>query len=158
MKETQRSFAKADFGVWKGLFIKSVQLTQIVLLLVVVDQLGKVIIGKIAPEAVSPNRGVAFGLLADRGLEFNLLALAILGVYWLKFWLSLSKKQLWGVGLCVGGGVANLVDRIRFGFVVDWTFLPPIMPAANLADWAIVAGVIILLSHHLNLKIKKPKI
>jgi len=50
---------------------------------------------------------------------------------------------IWGLGLVLGGALGNLVDRIRFGFVVD--FLDFFVgqyhwPAFNVADIAITCG------------------
>jgi signal peptidase II len=45
--------------------------------------------------------------------------------------------------LILGGGVANLIDRIRLGYVVDFID-PKIWPAFDLADVAIVIGALIL--------------
>ena len=49
------------------------------------------------------------------------------------------------LGLLIGGGAGNLVDRIRLGHVTDFIDLPW-WPAFNLADTFIVVGVVILLS------------
>jgi signal peptidase II len=46
-------------------------------------------------------------------------------------------------GLLVGGALGNLADRVRIGAVIDWVDLP-LWPTFNLADAAIVAGVLCL--------------
>ncbi len=43
----------------------------------------------------------------------------------------------------VGGALANVVDRLRFGYVVDYLDVH-VWPVFNLADAAIVAGVSVL--------------
>jgi signal peptidase II len=48
------------------------------------------------------------------------------------------------IGLLVGGAIGNLADRVREDEVIDF-FDPPLWPAFNLADVAIVAGIATLL-------------
>ena len=51
------------------------------------------------------------------------------------------RQELWlPVGLVVGGALGNLADRVRIGAAIDFLD-PPMWPAFNLADIAIVAGV-----------------
>jgi len=66
-------------------------------------------------------------------------ALTLLVVY---FALHASKPLLWlPVGLLLGGALGNLADRAREGAVID--FIDPIgWPAFNLADMAVVIGVL----------------
>ena len=91
------------------------------------------------------NRGVAFGALEDGGALIGVLigvALALLIGY---FALHAGRAWLWlPVGLLLGGALGNLADRARAGAVID--FIDPIAwPAFNLADAAIVVGVLALL-------------
>ena len=88
------------------------------------------------------NRGVAFGILSDGGgavLVLTALALALLLAY---FATHARTPHLWApVGMVLGGAAGNLIDRARHGAVTD--FIDPIAwPAFNLADAAIVAGVL----------------
>jgi signal peptidase II len=50
-----------------------------------------------------------------------------------------------GLGLALGGAVGNLIDRLRFGGVVDFLEVGP-WPVFNLADTAIVVGVALILA------------
>ena len=91
------------------------------------------------------NTGVAFGALEGGGLVIGLLiglALALLVGY---FALHAARPWLWlPVGVLLGGALGNLADRARIGAVID--FIDPIAwPAFNLADAAIVLGVLGLL-------------
>ena len=91
------------------------------------------------------NEGVAFGALAGGGaLVVALIALALLALL-TYFALNSQVPLLWlPVGLVLGGALGNLADRARTGAVVD--FIDPIAwPAFNLADAAIVFGVLALL-------------
>ncbi len=97
------------------------------------------------------NRGVTFGLFSGEGswnhLVLSLLALVVAG--WLLRWLARAETRLvtYALGAVIGGAVANVIDRVRFGAVVDfvdvhawgWHWY-----VFNLADAAIVCGVLAL--------------
>ncbi len=91
------------------------------------------------------NTGVAFGALEGSGTIVGVLiglALILLVGY---FAMNAARRWLWlPVGMLLGGALGNLLDRAREGAVVD--FIDPIAwPAFNLADSAIVIGVLGLL-------------
>jgi len=88
------------------------------------------------------NSGIAFGLLEGSSdalvLTLTLGALALLVGY---FGAHARRPELWlPVGLVVGGALGNLADRVRIGAAIDFLD-PPLWPAFNVADIAIVAGV-----------------
>ena len=93
----------------------------------------------------SRNTGVAFGAFEGGGLIVALLigvSLALLTGY---FALHAGMPRLWfPVGLLVGGALGNLTDRAREGAVIDFID-PAFWPAFNIADSAIVIGVVTLL-------------
>jgi signal peptidase II len=91
------------------------------------------------------NKGVAFGALGGTGALVTALtvgAVVAIGVY---FAFHTSMPMLWlPFGAVSGGALGNLADRARDGAVVD--FIDPILwPAFNLADAAIVVGILGLL-------------
>jgi signal peptidase II len=103
------------------------------------------------------NPGAAFGLLAGSSNAFrmvffgitSLFALALLGTILFR----LPEKDWIGqvsiVGI-LGGAIGNLIDRLRFGEVID--FLDVYVesyhwPAFNVADSAITVGVVCLIIH-----------
>ncbi len=100
------------------------------------------------------NRGAAFGILSDAGLPYqseilslvSLGALFAIGTY---AWNLPAEARLPRLGLaCVlGGAVGNLIDRVRFGYVVDFIHVywnQHVWPDFNLADSAITTGVVLL--------------
>ena len=98
------------------------------------------------------NRGVAFGLFARLGDLFVPIAIVIMSViFW--YYRSLRQRRLWlrtALGLQLGGALGNLLDRLRFGSVVDFVdfHIDAInfhFAIFNVADSAIVVGVGILL-------------
>ena len=91
------------------------------------------------------NTGVAFGALQDGGVAIAVLvALALLLLLGYFAWHA-ERAWLWlPVGMLLGGALGNLADRARLGAVID--FIDPVAwPAFNLADAAIVLGVLGLL-------------
>jgi len=96
------------------------------------------------------NRGVAFGLFssADAANLIFSLATAFALVVVLYFTRRADTMARIGYGLIFGGGLANLVDRVVFGGVLDFIDLHLgrlHWPAFNVADLAITIGVIVLL-------------
>jgi signal peptidase II len=98
------------------------------------------------------NRGVAFGLFSHFGDVFVPVALLIMGVI-IGYYRSIKGRRLWlrtALALQLGGALGNLLDRLRYGSVVDFLdfHIDAIdfhWPVFNLADSAIVIGVGILL-------------
>ena len=93
------------------------------------------------------NTGAAFGLL--RGNSQLIFMAALLVTVLLLAWFFLAGESLgpWtfvGLALITGGAVGNLADRLFRGNVVDFLDLGW-WPVFNVADAAIVAGVIIVL-------------
>jgi signal peptidase II len=91
------------------------------------------------------NEGVAFGALSGGGPLLVVVISLALGGLVTYFVLNSGTPFLWlPVGLILGGALGNLADRAREGAVID--FIDPIAwPAFNLADTAIVVGVLGLL-------------
>jgi signal peptidase II len=94
------------------------------------------------------NRGAAFGILRGQSGILSLFAFCVLvGV--LAYYRRSRARSRWliaGVGLVAGGAVGNLVDRFRFGYVVDFLAVGP-WPTFNLADAAISTGVALVACH-----------
>ena len=99
------------------------------------------------------NRGVSFGVLDDHAgayMPWVLAAVALAIVAFLLAWLRRADGALAGtaLGLVIGGAIGNVVDRVRFGAVVDFLDFHVAgyhWPAFNLADAAICVGAGLLL-------------
>ena len=98
------------------------------------------------------NRGAAFSFLAsEEGWQrwfFTVLALAVSG--WIVFMLrshAAQKLLSLSLALIMGGALGNVIDRIRFGAVVDfvqWHAAGFYWPAFNVADSAITVGAVLM--------------
>lgn len=97
------------------------------------------------------NTGAAFSFLRDAGgwqrWLFSALAVGVSAL--LAFWLTRIPRGDWRqalpFALIIGGGLGNLVDRVRYGHVIDFIdayWRDHHWPAFNVADSAIVGGAI----------------
>jgi signal peptidase II len=110
------------------------------------------------------NPGGAFGFLSGmsadiRGLLFVAVSLLAAGLILYFYWQTPVDQRVLAVGISLlfGGAIGNLVDRIRFGIVVDFLDLYAgdlHWPAFNVADSAITVGVVIFGYHILFRKIR----
>lgn len=98
------------------------------------------------------NRGVSFGLLANHPeyMPYLLTVIASVLVIFLSIWMWRSKSRFMAIslGLVVGGAIGNIIDRIRFGAVIDFLdfhWYGMHWPAFNVADSTIFIGVALLL-------------
>jgi signal peptidase II len=103
------------------------------------------------------NSGVAFGLGAGTSFPFYIFsiaaALAILYLFMRSRVPTLSRRI--ALSLILGGAIGNLIDRIRFGEVVDFIQIGTerwYWPVFNVADSAVSVGVVLFAltwsSHH----------
>ncbi|HZG36571.1 MAG TPA: signal peptidase II [Gaiellaceae bacterium] len=91
------------------------------------------------------NSGIAFGLFSDA--TSIVIALTALAVLWMVVFFARSAQRHpvlpVALGFVLGGSTANLLDRVRLGYVTDFLDIR-YWPAFNLADTFIVIGVAIL--------------
>ncbi len=155
------------------LFLNKKQLIRLLIvagLIVIIDQITKIIILKTVPfgDQISVingffnishvhNKGGAFGILAGQSLMIRKLVFLILSgaatvfVLWLYKNIPDTHPMLANsLALITGGAIGNLIDRVRFGWVVD--FLDCYIgtyhwPSFNVADSAICVGVAIFAWH-----------
>lgn len=99
------------------------------------------------------NYGAAFSFLGDAGgwQKWLFSGLAVVISSLLAWWLSRLPRSDWKqavpFALVIGGALGNLVDRLRFGYVVDFIDVYYDIhhwPAFNIADSAIVVGAILI--------------
>ena len=101
------------------------------------------------------NKGIAFGIFAAQGSGTQTILLIITSCLAIAFIFylvsSLKGKQLYAtitLSFILGGAIGNLIDRIRWGEVVDFIDLHwhrYHWPAFNVADSAISLGLVLLI-------------
>lgn len=101
------------------------------------------------------NKGAAFGFLHSAPESFRepfFLAVPILAIFVLGYLYYQTKSEdrlsAWALSLILSGAAGNLIDRVRFGYVIDFLDFYYVQwghwPAFNVADIAIVVGVTLL--------------
>jgi signal peptidase II len=117
---------------------------------------GPVRLGPFIDIVLARNTGISYGLFQTQGPlgQWILLAFKAVAVLLLSVWLARAKDRLiaLSLGLIIGGAAGNAIDRLAYGWVADFVFFHISTPnwqfnwyVFNLADVAIVAGVIGLL-------------
>ena len=96
------------------------------------------------------NTGAAFGLFQGQSLPLTIITLVgvaalLLYVFFFHHRFPFLDNRLGklALGLVLGGTVGNLIDRVYLGHVTDFIDFN-FWPAFNIADSAIVVGIIIL--------------
>lgn len=107
------------------------------------------------------NTGGAYGMMAG---NMKLLAAVTAAVIVVAVFFMLSGKvkhplALWSLGLIIGGGLGNLVDRLFRVAVIDYLDISPLFsfPVFNFADCCVVVGTILLMVYLLLIEGKQPK-
>lgn len=98
------------------------------------------------------NPGAAFGILADSSIRvpffISVSIVASVGILWyLRRVSSEDRWQHFALGLIFSGAVGNLIDRSRYGEVIDFIdvhWYQYHWPAFNIADSAICIGVALM--------------
>lgn len=132
------------------------KMSLVILILIMIDQVIKGIIVNNDIEILSnikieyiQNFGGAFGIGGDSTIFFILVNIVVLGII-IKFIFSqrdrVDRKTLTSFTLILAGGFSNLIDRIVWGYVVDYIDLTNYFdfPIFNIADIYIVIGWIML--------------
>ncbi len=132
------------------------------LVILVLDQITKALVLKLisAPVAVLPffnlvlvwNRGISFGMFSGAS-DYGPLILTVISIIIIGFlvvWLSRLEDKHLAIAVCavIAGAIGNVIDRVRFGAVVDFLDFHAFgwhYPAFNIADSAIVLGIALIL-------------
>lgn len=154
----------------KGPVLRNLLLASVTGLVIVSDQLTKLHIMQtmrlhesipIVPNLFSltyiRNPGAAFGFLAGSSNAFRMVFFGLTSIFALVLLCTIlyrMPERDWmgrlSVAAILGGAIGNLIDRLRFGEVID--FLDVYIdtyhwPAFNVADSAITVGVVFLIIH-----------
>lgn len=116
------------------------------------DQLIKWWMQKTHPLLILANSGVLFGWINNFWINILLLLLGFIILIWLIVKSDLSERwQRISLVLITSGAISNLIDRMIYGYVVDY-INPGFWPTFNLADAFIFVGIIIYASQILRHK------
>lgn len=96
------------------------------------------------------NTGIAFGMFKNQGVVFIIIPLIMIVLLIYNFYhykynnQKLSRMYVVAISLILAGAIGNLIDRILYGYVIDFIDLR-IWPVFNIADSAITIGACLLL-------------
>ena len=118
-----------------------------------VEGVSKDIIGSFWHWHLSFNTGVAFSMFSNLGAGRVILPIIAAVVFSVVVWMALRASEITrahvaALALIGAGALGNVIDRIAFGKVTDfvlWTAFGHSWPIFNVADVALVAGVIVML-------------
>lgn len=106
------------------------------------------------------NTGAAFSFLSDQGgwQRWFFAALAFVVSVIITVWLARLKKNermlAVSLSLILGGAIGNLIDRLLYGYVIDFLdvyYQTWHWPAFNVADSAITLGVVLMLMESMGI-------
>ena len=157
----QRNFLSGPltrFGVVVAALACAIDQASKLYLLQVVDLAahGPIRLGPFFDFILTRNTGISYGLFQSAGPlgQGLLLAVKAVAVVLLWVWLAHARDRLTALslGLIIGGAIGNAIDRLAYGWVADFVYFHVSTAdwrlswyVFNLADVAIVAGVIGLL-------------
>ena len=97
------------------------------------------------------NTGAAFSSFEGQQWLFALIFAVFTGMIVYEYYkksMGFTKFERWCIAAIYGGGLGNMIDRVRLGYVVDMietTFME--FPVFNVADCFITCGCFLLLGH-----------
>jgi len=127
----------------------------IVLFIILLDQLTKylafraladrsiVLIANVFSLILIKNTGASFGILKDATVFLILISIVVIGIL-IFYQRKLSCPARLFAAVMLGGIIGNLIDRIAYGFVIDFLAFS-FWPAFNVADIAITVSAITLI-------------
>lgn len=84
------------------------------------------------------NRGISFGQNIPNIIFFDLILCFLFSFFAVRI-------KSWGLVLMAIGGIVNLIDRIKLGYVADYWNLWNSGVYNNINDWLIFVGIILLI-------------
>ena len=97
------------------------------------------------------NTGAAFSSFEGQQWLFALIFVVFTGLILLEYFkkpMGFTTFERWCIAAIYGGGLANMIDRVRMGYVVDMietSFMD--FPVFNVADCFITCGCVLMMGH-----------
>ena len=97
------------------------------------------------------NTGAAFSSFEGQQWLFALIFVVFTGLIFYEYFkkpMGFTTFERWCIAAIYGGGLGNMIDRVRLGYVVDMietTFMD--FPVFNVADCFIACGCVLLMVH-----------
>lgn len=105
---------------------------------------GFTLMGNIIKVTYLENTGAAFGVFGGKKFFLILMSIAVMiGILVIIFKNKIENKIfLLSTALVIGGGIGNLIDRVTYGYVIDYIKLSFFPSVCNFADYCITFGII----------------
>ncbi|MDH3282645.1 MAG: signal peptidase II [Gammaproteobacteria bacterium] len=149
--------------VWiSGLVVVLDQITKVIAVSALLGRPPVVVIPELFDFSLVYNSGAAFGFLSGAGGWQNMFFVVVAAVVSIVIVAMLrrlepsERQSALAFALILGGALGNLIDRIRFGYVIDfvhWFYRDWHWPHFNVADSAITVGVVLLLLDAFGLRV-----
>jgi lipoprotein signal peptidase len=91
------------------------------------------------------NYGISFGNNIPGLYLVNIIMIVVLFVWW---W----RSRNWRILLIIIGGGLNFLERLRYGYIIDYWKVPVIGVYNNINDWLIFIGVVLCLWQYLRVR------
>lgn len=91
---------------------------------------------------ISHNTGISFSRFSNSGDWLRLVIALVCVALAVAIWRAPARFAV-PLALVLGGAAGNLIDRLRFGYVVDYVGIGP-WPTFNLGDVAIAVGAVLI--------------
>ena len=105
------------------------------------------------------NRGAAFGILQNQKVFFIITTIIVVAgiIYYVIRNKPKNRLLMTSLSMIIGGAIGNFIDRVRYGYVIDFFDFTLIdFPVFNVADSFVVIGTI-LLSYYLLFQYEEKK-
>lgn len=139
----------APFLVLASVIVAADQVTKAWILEAVAPDRPIAVLGDLVRLVYVENTGAIFGLFRDLAGPFAIASIVVLGIIVVFHGRSgRSPYMTLTLGLLLGGAIGNLIDRLRFGFVVDFVDLgigTSRFYTFNVADAAITGSILLFL-------------
>ena len=119
----------------------------------------RIVIPRLLKWTYEQNTHGAFGLFGSNGFLLIAMAVVVLIIFWMSFRSAAAHSRLVCVafGMIVGGAIGNIVDRVHFGYVVDFVDFYKIWgDIFNVGDSCITVGVVLLLFSQVGKSRRRP--
>ena len=137
--------------LWVAIIVISVLLDRITKWLAVLNLKGHgsvPILGEVLHFAYVENTGAAFGMMKNARWIFivvSTLAICAMLFYLIKY-KPKSRLAVISLAMIIGGGIGNMIDRVKLGYVVDFIYFKIIDFAVfNVADAFVCVGTALLI-------------
>lgn len=149
--------------LWVAVIVISVVLDRITKWLAVLNLKGEgsvSVIGDLLHFAYVENPGAAFGMMRNARWIFLIISTIAIGamIFYLVKYKPKSRLALISLSMIIGGGIGNMIDRIRLGYVVDFIYIKIIDFAVfNIADSFVCVGTALLIIYIIFFDRKKSR-